>query len=241
MFLCLTIQEQVAVTMASSFRFPRTNRLRPFKNATGISDWTDLKILDYGGNAGNVLRDGLEIGEIVQSDYTCLDVDKLVLEEAKKELPNANWIHYNRKNECYNPEGETRIPFPFEDNTFDIVCAYSVHTHTSYEDLVFDLSEMKRVGKVVVTSLIDLDFLKVVKMKREFDYGDKLHPLWHNPLPLDGYRYYVDGEHAGDTIPDSCDFLITLYDLEWLKKQHPEIRISPSDNTFDQPMLVIDE
>ena len=225
-----------------SFKFPRTARLDIFKQATSIDNWSGLKILDYGGNAGNLLRDGLRTGEIVQSDYTCLDVDKLVLAECRKELPEANWVDYDRYNPVYNSKGVKKLPLPFEDNSFDIVCAYSLHSHTSYEDLIFDLEEMKRVGGVVATSIVDLEFLKVVKKKREFDYGDKLHPLWHNPLPLDEYRYYVNGEFAGNpTLPEWCNFLITVYNLDWLKKENPDIQIKPAQNEFHQPMIVIRE
>lgn len=222
-----------------SHRFPRQARLKIFKEATGVEDWTNLKVLDYGGNAGNLLRDGLETGEILPSNYTCLDVDEPVLKECREEYPGAKWVHYNRKNPVYNRDGEKDIPFPFEDNTFDIVCAYSVHSHTSYEDLVFDLKEMLRVGKVVATSLVDIEFLKTIKMKRQFDYGESLHPLWENPLPLDKYRYYVNGEFAGNpTLPQFCDFLITLYDLEWLAKEHPEIYVNPAHSSFHQPIIV---
>ena len=225
--------------MGSSFKFPRIERLNVFKKATGIDNWQGLKVLDYGGNAGNLLRDGLKTGEIVQSDYTCLDVDKPVLAECREEFPEANWVDYDRYNPVYNSKGWKDLPLPFEDDSFDIVCAYSLHSHTSYEDLVFDLEEMQRVGKVVATSVVDLEFLKIVKMKREYDYGDKLHPLWHNPLPLDTYRYYVNGEFAGNpTLPEWCQFLITAYNLDWLKQEHPEIQIKPAHSDFHQPMIV---
>jgi len=224
-----------------SFRFARYQRLDIFKKATGVDNWKGLKVLDYGGNAGNLLRDGLETGEIVQSDYTCLDVDKLVLDEVRQELPEANWVEYDRYSPVYNPNGQKNIPFPFEDNSFDIVCAYSVHSHSSYEDLLFDLKEMSRVGKVVATSVVDVEFLNIVKMKREFDYGDTLHPLWHNPLPLDTYRYYVNGEFAGNpTLPKFCDFLITAYNLDWLQEQ-VNMKVIPAYSNFHQPILILNE
>ena len=78
-----------------SFKCERTERLKLFKQAINIDDWTGLKILDYGGNAGNLLKDGIETGEIKESDYTCLDVDEKVLVEEHKKYPDAKFISYN--------------------------------------------------------------------------------------------------------------------------------------------------
>ena len=68
-----------------------------FRRATSLFpfvDWTNAKILDWGGNDGNLLRasDGL----IDPSNYTCLDVGLDSIEEGRREFPDATWIHWNR-------------------------------------------------------------------------------------------------------------------------------------------------
>lgn len=221
--------------------FPRKERLSLFQEATGIESWSGLKILDYGGNAGNVLRDGLETGEIVESDYTCLDVDFSAIDKGREDFPEATWIYYNRHNQVYSRTGDKFTKFPFEDNSFDILCAYSVHSHCSYEDFVFDLKEMKRVAKVVVTSVVDAAVIKSMGNKRKKDYGE-VHPLWDDPILAMGYRYFINGDtvtYSQDLIPERCDFLLTQYNLDWLKEQHPEMKIVPAHSRFYQPMVVI--
>lgn len=234
-----------------SNRFPRSERLSFLQHCLDHNDVKGLKILDYGGNAGNLLLDGLETGEIVQSDYTCLDVDKLVLDQAREEHPEAEWVYYDRFNQHYNPTGQKRIPFPFEDNTFDVAFVYSVHTHCSYEDFVFDLKELRRVAKKVFTSYIDPQMAKYIAMKRTFDYGE-IHPDWQygKLKEITSYKYFIDADTTttnSDEIKNNCDFLITVYDTEWLLKQHPEItKVIPTMDMVNdihgvtQPFLVID-
>lgn len=215
-------------------RFSRDNRLNLLLDVFPL-DITNLKILDYGGNHGNLLKDGLN-----PENYTCLDSLSQVIEEAKEEHPEATWVHYDRENPVYNPTGQKFLPFPFEDNSFDIVFAYSVHTHCSYEDFVFDLNEMKRVGKRVATSILDKAVFDFLKLKRLMDYPD-VHELWEDPDSTETYRYYVDGNvvvYNKDDIPNRCDYLVSYYNKEWLKEQHPELTLTDSFSPYHQPFLV---
>ena len=228
------------------FKFPRVTRLPMFQSIHDV-DWSNLKVLDYGGNHGNLLKDGIESGQIKPENYTCLDVDEGVLTEEQQKYPEAKFIVYDRKNPVYNVNGKDRIPFPFDDNSFDIVCSYSLHTHCSYEDFVFDLAEMKRVSKnnVIMTSIFTpQDYvLDVLKTKRYMDY-DNVHIAWEKKLPLEKYRYYIDADRVGysyDEYPDSCDFLVTCYNKDWLKEQHPEIEICDPFSKFHQTMVVMRE
>ena len=224
-----------------SFLVSRTGRLHLFEKATQLENFSGMKILDYGGNIGNLLLDGIENKTIEPENYTCIDVDLPALKEGENRNPTAQWVHYDRYNQVYNTKGIKKLPLPFEDNTFDIACAHSVHSHCSYEDFLFDISELRRVAKIVVTSYIDTTFLGILKMKRKRDFG-KIHPAWDNPLPLESYRYYVDAEqieYDEESIPDGCNFLITCYNNEWLKETHPEFELSPANSIFNQPMIVI--
>jgi len=236
-----------------TYKFQRIDRLHFLRECLGNDDGSisNLKILDYGGNHGNLLRDGILEGVIDPKNYTCVDVDYHVLEEAREEFPEAEWIYYNRFNQCYNPTGEEKIPLPFEDNTFDIAYVYSVHTHCSYEDFVFDLKELRRVAKKVFTSFCDPELLRFVAMKRKFDY-DEVHEDWEwsNIKQVSSYKYYVDEDFTTtnpEEIKNNCTHLVTLYNVDWLKENHPEItKIIPTMAMVNdihgvtQPFIIID-
>ena len=234
-----------------SNRFPRIERLSFLHRCLGHNDVKGLKILDYGGNAGNLLIDGIEENQIDPKDYTCLDVDYHIIEEARKEHPDAEWVYYDRHNQCYNPTGQKMLPMPFEDNTFDIAYVYSVHTHCSYEDFVFDLKELRRVAKKVCTSYCDAELARFIAMKRKFDF-EEIHPDWQisKLREIASYKYYIDEDtttNNPEEIKNDCDFLIAVYNTEWLLKQHPEItKVIPTMDMVNdihgvtQPFLVID-
>lgn len=230
--------------------FPRSERIEFLRYCLGKQDVKGLKILDYGGNHGNLIKDGILDSSIAPKDYTCVDVDFSVLEESRKEIPDATWIYYNRYNQLYNPQGEKFIPLPFEDNTFDVAFSYSIHTHCSYEDFVFDLKELKRVAKTVITSYIDPEMGEFIKMKRTFDYGEnELHPDWYKMNEIESYKYFIDGDVVtSNEIPNNCDFLITVYNTNWLLDRHPEItrivscqEMKTPMNSYTQPCIIIDE
>lgn len=218
---------------------PREERLSIFKQALGIDNWQGLQILDYGGNNGNLLRDGLATGDITESNYTCLDVDQETLRIAKNEFPNARWLPYNRPNPVYNPTGHW-TQLPFMDLQFDIACAYGVHSHLTYEDLYFDLMELKRVAKHVAVSVVDEQWLKRVAWKRMHDHGDNIHPKWKDPSGVKHYRYYIDHDqvmYKRSELPVSCDHMVTLYNMEWLQEKHPQVTIKYIEGA--QPILIL--
>jgi SAM-dependent methyltransferase len=223
-----------------SFIVSRKPRLPIFQEALEIDDWKGLKILDYGGNMGNILQYGIDADQIDPADYTCIDVDKQALAYGRECFPEATWIHYDRFNEVYNTDGKEYLKFPFEDSTFDIACAYSVHSHASYEAFKFDLLELKRVSNVVATSFVDIRFIDILRHKRQKEY-EKVALEWRRPFPLETYRYYVNGTeiyYTKDEIP-KCDYLITCYNRVWLKNEHPEITIVAPFNSHHQAMLVL--
>ena len=215
-------------------RFPRSNRLNLLKDIWDV-DYENLKILDYGGNHGNLVKDGLN-----EKNYTCLDCYAPVLEEAKEEHPDATWVHYDRKNQVYNPAGKEFIPFPFEDKSFDIVFSYSLHTHCSYEDFLFDISEMKRVSRRFATSILDKSVFDFLKMKRQMDYNE-VHELWDDPDSTETYRYYINADTVttdSSEIPEQCDFLLSYYNKDWLKSEHPDIEITEAFSPYNQPFVI---
>ena len=67
------------------FKFPRVTRLPMFQTIHNV-DWSNLKVLDYGGNHGNLLKDGIESGQIKPENYTTAEIGILTLKDILKEL-----------------------------------------------------------------------------------------------------------------------------------------------------------
>lgn len=92
----------------------------------------DKKVLDFGGNQGNLIKSSE--GVIEQRNYTSLDVDPVALAVGKQEFPNATWMHYNRSNPAYNKNGEDNL-LPVLTEKYDVIIANSVFTHTVIEEI----------------------------------------------------------------------------------------------------------
>ena len=68
-------------------------------------------------------------------DYYCVDVIQEAVEEGRKRFPEAHWIHFNRHNCSFNPEGIDGLPVPDMGIKFNMILAYSVFTHTTREEM----------------------------------------------------------------------------------------------------------
>ena len=74
------------------------------------------KILDYGGNRGNLLY--FSQSKILQQNYTCIDVEEDAIALGKQEFPDATSIHYNKFSLMYN-NGNLNEPFPVFTDEFE--------------------------------------------------------------------------------------------------------------------------
>ena len=91
------------------------------------------KLLDFGGNQGNLLY--FSNGDILEKNYTCIDVSKKAIAIGKKEFPKAHFIHWDRYNEMYNHNGLKNIMPDYKIyNKF--VWAYSVFSHIIISDII---------------------------------------------------------------------------------------------------------
>lgn len=226
-----------------SYVVPRVNRLKTLTHSE-ISV-IDKSILDYGGNRGNLLEDGIESGDILPENYTCMDVDLEALEYLKEHSPTATTIHYDRYNPVYNTKGQKLIKFPFADNTFDIVYSFSVNTHSSWEDYKFDILEMMRVAQgPVYSSILDLSVLEILHNKRINEYGSAVDfEVFEN---IDTGVYYIDNDtvlELDQEIPHNTDYLLTYYNPLWLiaeiNKLGYSARVLDSHSPQIQPLLEI--
>jgi SAM-dependent methyltransferase len=198
--------------------FPREHRLSFFKQCLGVDDLIGSKILDLGGNNGNLLRDLVQTG-YDPADYTCLDVDRHALNQGLTDYPAASWIHYNAQNLVYNKQGIPFLGLPFVDQTFDYVFAYSVHSHTTYEQMLFDLSEIRRVlvpTGITITSIVDIHGIGWFLRKRLTDSGRTASLSEFKNL--ERYMYLVDNDIVLPDLSDveHMDLMVSVYNTEWL-------------------------
>jgi ubiquinone/menaquinone biosynthesis C-methylase UbiE len=116
--------------------------------------WEELKVLDFGGSWGNIIRD--KNSTIRPENYWCVDMCKECLDTGKEDFPQSHWIYYNRWNIQYNPGGIPYEPLPVNDVTFDVIAAYSVFTHTSRKEMHDTILKellplLKKNGKCIFT------------------------------------------------------------------------------------------
>jgi SAM-dependent methyltransferase len=100
-----------------------------FDHQLGNIDWTGKRVLDFGGNVGNFLRDPNCRVEL--RDYWCIDVSRDAIEEGRRRHPDAHFVEYDRYNFEYNPAGKPGLTLPELGVQFDVILAFSVFTHNN--------------------------------------------------------------------------------------------------------------
>ena len=129
-----------------------------------VDDYKDKKILDFGGNRGNLLS--YSHGAIKEENYTCLDVGKDALEHLASKHIDVNTIHWNRYHPTYNPDGDPNEPFPKTEH-YDIVFANSVFTHMEINEMLYCLEELKSISDTVYFTYIDPANNKIFQLLQE--------------------------------------------------------------------------
>ncbi|HKP73841.1 MAG TPA: class I SAM-dependent methyltransferase [Pyrinomonadaceae bacterium] len=144
---------------ASRSQVRKSGQFAYFDQQLGRPDWVSKTVLDFGGNEGNLLRD--ERCTIRHENYYCVDVIRDAMDEGRKRFPRAHWVHYNRYNCSFNPEGVKGLPVPDLGVEFDLILAYSVFTHTTLEEmreLVGQLRARLAPGGTLAFTFIDPHF-----------------------------------------------------------------------------------
>lgn len=207
--------------MSFSFEVPRASRLEYLKKSTNISDVSGLKILDWGGNTGNLLMDGIEIGEINPADYTCIDVDASVMENSAEKFPLAKWITRPVAHPVYACHDEQEdIDFTPHLNQYDVIFAYSVYTHDIWEKMIEDIDTMysllKPGGKICI-SYIGPDSAHVFRQKRINEYGHTVEPEAF--AAIDDWCYFINNDILTKSYDreNECKYFISIFNHDWIK------------------------
>ncbi len=122
----------------------------------GESIWREKRVLDFGGNIGNILKD--PSSTIEPDRYWCLDVVEESIERGRASYPTAHWVFYNRYCFYFNPYGVPGLALPDLGGPFDYVVAYSVFPNTTRTDmlhLVHDLEGLLADDGALAFTFID--------------------------------------------------------------------------------------
>ncbi len=123
----------------------RTNQIDYFDKQFGGIDWSNKKILDFGGDTGGFLTGAR--GIVSPENYWCLEVNPLAVEIGKQQHPKANFVRFNRYSSYDNPKGVIGLAIPFPPKSFDIILSFSVFTHVSKPDMLNLIHQLKGLLK----------------------------------------------------------------------------------------------
>jgi 2-polyprenyl-3-methyl-5-hydroxy-6-metoxy-1,4-benzoquinol methylase len=229
-----------------------------FNKQLDYPDWTGKTVLDFGGNAGNLLLNA--DCTIRPENYYCMDVLQEAIEEGHRKIPQAHWVHYNRYNCSFNPEGIEDLPLPDVGIEFDMILAYSVFTHTTREemnDLVEQLRARLAPGGTLALTFIDPHFQSWPEtyegnnLKWRLESFHKMNPtLDVNGLLeqsrgaawcalVDGNQLFVDGNGVWENEAQSCMTYDVYYTVEFLRREFPRATMRPPVNGEMQHCCII--
>ena len=214
----------------------KTNQFAYFDEQLDHPDWRNKSVFDFGGNKGNLLRDAS--CAIREEDYYCLDVLREAIEEGREAFPAAHWVHYDRYNRSFNPEGKRDLPVPDLKVRFDFILAYSVFTHTTLEetkDLVTQLEKFLAPGGTLAFTFIDPHWRANLRWRLERNnvevdrlVGDVARADWCSLI--NGTELYINSNGPWTIDPQHCATYNVYYTENFMRRQFPRADIRPPVN-----------
>ena len=201
-------------------------------------DWRGKHVLDFGGNKGNLLLD--PACTIRHENYYCLDVIREAIEEGRQAFPQAHWFHYDRYNCSFNPDGMVDLPVPDMGIEFDLILAYSVFTHTAWEetkDLIEQLRARLAPGGALAFTFIDPHWESNLRWRLEKRNSaaqvEKLlarsrETQWCSLV--NGTELYVNSSGSFNQHSDDCLTYNVYYSENFLRDQFPGAKIKQPVN-----------
>ncbi len=212
-------------------------------------DWSDKLVLDFGGNKGNLLRDPSCV--IAHENYYCLDVIGDAIEEGRRAFPDARFVHYDRYNRSFNPEGVVDLTVPDPGVRFDFILAYSVFTHTMFEEmkeLVAQLEALLAPGGRLAFTFIDPHWNANLewRMRRGGGLGgsragDALAQAeaadWC--ALVNGTELYVNSSGPWNLSAETCATYNVFYTERFLRREFPRAEVRPPVNDEMQHCAIL--
>lgn len=230
-------------------RLGNLSRFAYFNRQLDYPDWRGKAVLDFGGNIGGLLR--ASNGAIRPEDYYCADVLQEAMSEGRRNFPHAHWIHFNRYNCSFNPEGVKNLPIPDMGIEFGMILAYSVFTHTTREemnDLVEQLQARLAPGGMLAFTFIDPHFIAWPENYGENNLRWRLERV-HETNPnvdvdgllefsrgaawcalVDGKALYVNSNGVWENEAQTCMTYNVFYTVDFLQQEFPHSVIRPPIN-----------
>jgi methyltransferase family protein len=243
-----------------AFFSTRTGQFTYFSLQVGDPLWKGKKILDFGGNVGNILRD--PNSNIEEDHYWCLDIVKDSLEKGKTSYPRAHWIFYNRYCFSFNPDGVPGLPIPDMRQSFDYIVAFSVFTNTTQSDmlqLVPQLEAMLSTNGALAFTFIDPQYCSSPacadgnnfqwRVRLEIERGNvsalegrdivkrAQHANWF--MLVNGSDLYIETEDIRPYEPDRQKTCYVFHTERYMKTLFPNAMILPPVNNEMQHCCLI--
>ena len=217
-------------------QFGKATQFAYFDKQLGHPDWNSKRVLDFGGNKGNLLLD--PACSIRHQDYYCLDVIAEAIEEGRKTFPDAHWVHYDRYNCSFNPDGIRDLPVPDLGVEFDFILAYSVFTHTTFEELkelVAQLRQHLAPGGALAFTFIDPHWSGNLRWRLEkHNPRDRVESLLSRQMQwcalVNGTELYVNDSGVFDSQAEDCITYNVYYSEEFMRAQFPNAAIKKPVN-----------
>ena len=219
-------------------QFVKATQFAYFDEQFDHPEWRGKRVLDFGGNKGNLLLD--PACTIRHRDYYCLDVISEAIEEGRKTFPDAHFIHYDRYNCSFNPDGVRELSIPDLGVEFDFILAYSVFTHTTFEemkDLVAQLQQHLAPGGTLAFTFIDPNWNGNLRWRLEKrNAADRVETLLAQSRDVqwcslvNGTELYLNSSGSWDSRTEDCVTYNVFYTEEFMLAQFPHATIKKPVN-----------
>jgi len=227
----------------------KTTQFAYFDAQLDHPDWRGKRVLDFGGNKGNLLLD--PTCTIRQQDYYCLDVIGEAIAAGRRQFPEAHFIHYDRYNCSFNPGGVRDLPLPDLGVEFDFILAYSVFTHTTFEemtDLIGQLQQRLARGGRLAFTFIDPHWNENLRWRLEKrNSPERVETLLMQSRDarwcslVNGTELYVNGSGVWDSHAEDCITYNVYYTEELMREHCPHGRIKKPVNDETQHCCILDK
>jgi hypothetical protein len=212
-------------------QFVKATQFAYFDKQLGHPNWRGKRVLDFGGNKGNLLLD--PACTIRHQDYYCLDVIGEAIEEGHQTFPDANFIHYDRYNCSFNPDGVRELPVPDLGVEFDFILAYSVFTHTTFEEMKELVAQLRQHGRTVAFTFIDPQWNGNLRWRLEkHNPQDRVETLLSREMQwcslVNGTELYVNSSGVFDF--QDCMTYNVYYTEDFMRAQFPNATIEKPVN-----------
>ena len=207
----------------------KTTQFAYFDEQLEHPDWRGKRVLDFGGNKGNLLLD--PACAIRHQDYYCLDVIREAIDEGRRTFPDAHFIHYDRYNCSFNSDGARDLPLPDLGVEFDFILAYSVFTHTTFDemtDLIGQLQQHLARNGVLALTFIDPHWSDNLRWRlQQRNSTHRVEKLLEQTRDaqwcslVNGTELYVNSAGNWESQTDDCITYNVYHTEEFMRAQFP--------------------